>query len=161
MNEATTKRRLVLLAPAGRVFDALVTEAIQPCLAERGFELDRLPTGFQARGLCADLRRRLERGDGVLADLTGRNPHVLYLLGLADALAKPSVLMICHAEEFPFAPEERPPIVYAGRPEVLRAELGAVLGRQWDSSVGGLFHAPGGGTDAGRFRADAIRRDLR
>ena len=92
--DTLAKPTSVLIAPFDAA-DLQVRDAIQAALAEMGVEVFRpdfvrVPYSAAAAALEAAIRR----SDFVLADVTHQNPNVFYELGYAQALRKPTILLL-------------------------------------------------------------------
>jgi hypothetical protein len=112
--------RIAVILPAGKIFDRIFTEAI----AAAGLgELLRISTDLADPKLQAALAT-LDSCTTVIADVTARNPHAMFLAGYARALKKPILFITQSAEDFPFSGA---PIVYGANTEFLRTELAARL----------------------------------
>jgi hypothetical protein len=111
-------QQIAVILPAGKLFDRIFTEAIAP-LATQETQLSRISTHLTEPQLTATLQH-LANSTSVIADLSARNPNVLFLTGYARALNKPITYITQHAEDFPFSAE---PIVYASDLNFLRNEL--------------------------------------
>lgn len=95
---------------------------------ERGFTFKRLDTAtgsFGAEAACDSIAS----ADLVVLDMTGRNPQVLFCLGVACGLKKAIQLIACNPEDavIPGLPE---PVIYSGIPEALKAGLAVALSTQ-------------------------------
>lgn len=118
---------IATLLPAGKLFDRVYSEAILPAAAAAGKEVVRLDLDFTRESAREAILRNLQSAELTIADLTGRNPHVMYLVGLAHALGAKLLLIAQHLEDFPFDPHAHSPIAYAGDCHFLQAELIARL----------------------------------
>jgi nucleoside 2-deoxyribosyltransferase len=115
--------KVVVLLPEGKLFDQLFAEAI--LLAIPGAR--RLAAEFSSEASLAAICEALGRADLVIADLTGKNPNVMYEVGIARGMGKPTLLIAQHIEDFPFDKEQHPVIAYATDRKFLRAELEAFV----------------------------------
>ncbi len=89
--------------PFSSDFDALYENAIQPAIsAISGFTCLRADELYGPRPIMADIWRSINDAHILVADLTGRNPNVLYELGLAHAKHKPVVMITQSMEDVPF-----------------------------------------------------------
>ena len=52
--------------------------------------------------IIADITRRLQEADIVIADTTPQNPNVFYELGYAHAIGKPTIVLAEKGRELPF-----------------------------------------------------------
>ena len=109
-------QRIAAILPIGKLFDRIFDEGIAPAIKELGAELIRIPPEFSKV-------HSIHSADSVIADVTARNPHVLYLAGFAHALNKPIIYITQHGEDFPPGLSVAAPIIYGSDPNFLRAEL--------------------------------------
>ena len=83
--------------------DACEAASVQPV---RGDDL------FTPTDILIDIWHGLNDADFVVADITGRNPNVLYELGIAHALAKPVLIISRNAADIPIDLSTRRVILY-------------------------------------------------
>lgn len=125
------KPRIAIILPTGKIYDRIFIEAIFP--ANLG-EITRLSTDLSEQTLASTLGV-LKSSTAVIADLTARNPHVMFLVGCARALQKPLIYLTQHAEDFPLD-QSTQPIIYGSDPSYLRSELVALFsGQKTDGSA--------------------------
>jgi hypothetical protein len=67
---------------------------------------------FTPTDILDDIWQALNGADFVIADITGRNPNVLYELGIAHALAKPVLILSRNAQDIPIDLSTRRVILY-------------------------------------------------
>jgi len=85
--------------PIGRYYTTLYAPAIQ----KAGMVAVRADADIFATGKIMDqVRDAIDKAKVLVAELTGRNPNVLYELGLAHALEKPVVLVSSNEDDVPF-----------------------------------------------------------
>ena len=113
------------LLPAGKLFELVYAEAITPAAAEARKSVARLNLQFTQEPVRTELIGGLRTAELVIADLTGKNPNVMYGLGLAHAMGKKVLLLAQHLEDLPFERGAHEVIAYAGDRQFLKAELGA------------------------------------
>ena len=122
------KIRIAVILPAGKLFDrtfeaiAATEQDLGPC------EFIRISTNLSEPKLKSTFTK-LESAHSIIADLTARNPNVMFLTGYARALKKPITFITQHAEDFPFD-QSTPPIIYGSDPNFLRTELLHLLSGQ-------------------------------
>jgi hypothetical protein len=137
---------VAVLLPAGKLFELVYLDAIAPSAAEAGKHAVRLNLQFVQERVRTELIEALKSAELVIADLTGRNPNVMYALGLAHALGKYVLLLAQQLEDFPLDKGSHEVIAYAGDREFLKAELRAYFRGQSkgaEMSIGGArekFH---------------------
>jgi len=84
---------------------------------------------FTPTDILVDIWQSINGADFVIADITGRNPNVLYELGVAHTLAKPVLIISRHAADIPIDLSTRRIILY-GQSEVdWREDLGIKVTR--------------------------------
>lgn len=91
-----------VLMPFREDFTPIYTELIVPPLEAEGFEVRRADTRPDQRNILKGIIQDIVAADLVIADLTTSNPNVLYEVGLAHALRKPTVLMTQSVRTVPF-----------------------------------------------------------
>jgi hypothetical protein len=96
--------------------NACKTLGVQPV---RGDDL------FTPTDILADIWQSLNSADFVIADITGRNPNVLYELGIAHTLAKPVLIISRTAADIPIDLSTRRVILYGDEACDLREDLSA------------------------------------
>ena len=135
----------------GTDFDEVYQHAIKAACQEVGAACIRADASDFSGSVLKSIHNSITKTDFVIADLTGRNPNVLYELGYAIALNKPVILLARDASDVPFDIVDQQVIVYGGDiprlKEGLVASLGPLVGVSY---VGGVV-APGddGGADTG------------
>lgn len=78
---------------------------------------------FTPTDILDDIWQAINAADFVIADITGRNPNVLYELGLAHALAKPVLILSRDAQDIPIDLSTRRVILYGHTEREWTAEL--------------------------------------
>lgn len=96
-----------LLSPVGEHFDALfpvIKSAVQNAGSEVGeeFGILRILDLTETNMLTTALYGAIKGADFVVADLSGRNSNVMYELGYAHALGKPTVMLTTQDSQIPF-----------------------------------------------------------
>ena len=94
---------------------ACQTLAVQPV---RGDDV------FTPTDILVDIWHSLNGADFVIADITGRNPNVLYELGIAHTLAKPVLIISRNAADIPIDLSTRRVILYGQSEGDWREDLG-------------------------------------
>jgi GTPase SAR1 family protein len=97
-----TSRTAVVLMPFREPFNKYYTVIWKPAIEEVGFSSVRADEMFGANPVMSDLWGSICRARVVVAELTGRNPNVMYEIGLSHAIGKPVVLLAQTIEDVPF-----------------------------------------------------------
>ncbi len=118
---------VVVLLPEGQRFDQLFTEALAPAAAEAHWTLTRPSCEFSRPGRLGELGAALESASLVVAEVTGRNPNVMYLAGYCHGTGRKVLLLASWLEDFCFDKSRHPVIGYAGDHAFLKAELARFL----------------------------------
>jgi hypothetical protein len=101
--KATAPRAICFtIMPFGDRFDQYYREVFQPAIEQAGFTPRRADDLMRPGTIVRDIWNYTKEATIILADLTGRNPNVLYELGLAHAIAKPAILVAESIEDIPF-----------------------------------------------------------
>jgi hypothetical protein len=90
-----------------------------------GYVCDRLDYQLFDKPILVEMHNRIHRCVGIVADVTGANPNVMYELGYAKAREKPSILISATPpEKLPFDIRGWPIVVYNfGQTNKLQKEL--------------------------------------
>jgi hypothetical protein len=91
-----------VLMPFGEPFDLVYRELIYPAIVDSGLEPLRADQIFSSGAIMEQIRSAIQQSRICVADLTGRNPNVLYELGIAQTLGKPTVLLTQDMSDVPF-----------------------------------------------------------
>ncbi len=81
--------------------DQLYNEAIKTSLTEEGFSITRADEISNGGAFIGNIFGGIEQSSLVIGVISGKNPNVMYELGYAERLGKPSILMIDKAAEIP------------------------------------------------------------
>jgi len=102
LTEAAERPAAFVLMPFGDDFDWLFADAILPALSGAGFEARRADTLLNQRNILQDIVHGIANARLVVADLTGLNANVMYELGLAHGLQKPTIILSRDLSSVPF-----------------------------------------------------------
>ena len=85
-----------------RGFDNQWKLAFRPAIKAVGLEPLRADEDMGANAIVRDITRCIYSARLIIADVSGRNPNVLYELGLAHAAKKPVIILVQQEEDIPF-----------------------------------------------------------
>ncbi len=119
--------RMVSLLPVGKLFDRAFAEGIKPAAEQANIHCAVIEPLFSAPGHLDTICQEIEGADLIVADVTARNPNVMFLAGYAQGIGRDLLLITQHGEDFPFDPAKLPPIIYGGAPIFLKQEILAFL----------------------------------
>jgi hypothetical protein len=88
--------------PFAKEFDWLFAGLLAPTLRELGFEAIRADTVLDQQNILRDIVAGIHSSDLIVADITSLNPNVMYELGLAHGLRRPTIILTQSVESAPF-----------------------------------------------------------
>lgn len=104
-----------VLMPFDPEFDGIYADLIVPALESAGYQVRRADSPIDQRNILKDIVRGIDHADLIVAELTSLNPNVLYELGIAHALLKPTVMLTQDIESVPFDLRSYRVMVYSTR----------------------------------------------
>jgi len=119
-----------LVMPFGQSESATVHRVLREACQRAGLRPLRGDDLFTPTDILDDIWRGITGASYVIADISGRNPNVLYELGIAHTLAKPVLILSRSAEDIPIDLATRRVIVYGGGadwPDALAERVRAAL----------------------------------
>jgi hypothetical protein len=126
-----TPRQVFIAMPYTQHWSDDVEKWIRAVVADLGWHAVRADELFDTRDVVDGLWRAICRSEIIVADLTTRNPNVLYEIGIAHCLAKPVILTCQGPEDIPFDLANKRIVLYAANqvdvatPRLRRALIGA------------------------------------
>lgn len=97
-----TALRAFVLMPFDDEFNGIYDGLIEPPLSSAGYVVGRADATLDQQNIMRDIVHGINGADLVIADLTGLNGNVMYELGLAHGLGRPTVLLAQSISEVPF-----------------------------------------------------------
>lgn len=91
-----------VVMPFHALFKAEYERVIQPAIEEAGLRCVRGDEIYTQQAIVPDIWRSIRQARLVVAELSGRNPNVMYEIGLAHAIGKPIVLLTRNEDDVPF-----------------------------------------------------------
>ena len=88
--------------PFREPYNRYYREIISPAIEKAGMKPLRADKIYQPNIITSDIWKAINMSDLVIAEMTGRNPNVLYELGLSHALGKPVIMITSNPEDIPF-----------------------------------------------------------
>ena len=122
-----------VLMPFDAAFDELYHKLIAPAIDEAGFNPIRTDDIFAPGSVMEQIRAGIQQCRFCIADLTGRNTHVLFELGIAQALGKPTLLLSQDISDIPFDVAHQRVIAYSPKSlpkakSAITSALNSILG---------------------------------
>lgn len=91
-----------ILMPFDEGFDGVYEDLIRPPLEEAGYTVARADTSLDQQNVMRDVVHGIANADLIVADVTGLNGNVMYELGLAHGLGRPTVILAQAISAVPF-----------------------------------------------------------
>ena len=83
-------------------YNEVYRDAIEPLVAEIGFEPLRVDDISSLGIIINDIRNQIAESSIVIAEISEKNPNVYYEVGMAHAIDKPTVLLAQRGTSLPF-----------------------------------------------------------
>ena len=91
-----------VLMPFDEGLVAVYEHGIKPAVEELGLKIKRADELYSGQSILGDIWQGIQSAEIVIADLTGKNPNVMYGLGLCHALWKKVILLSQIRDDVPF-----------------------------------------------------------
>jgi hypothetical protein len=93
--------KIFMLIPFDSAFND-ISELVRETVISDNHEIIRADEISNTGIIVDQIQREIEKSDFIIADVSGKNPNVMYELGLAQSLKKPILPIIHLGEEIPF-----------------------------------------------------------
>jgi ClpX C4-type zinc finger len=90
------------LGPFMEPFNAVYKDHIAPELARNGFSVQRADEIFSTGPIVDDIWEGINSAEFLIADLSGKNPNVMYEVGMAHTIGKRVLLLSQSVQDIPF-----------------------------------------------------------
>lgn len=127
-----------VLMPFEPEFDRIYEDHIVPALESAGYSVQRADSSLDQQNILKDIVRGIDAADLVVAEVTSLAPNVLYELGLAHGLLKPTVMLTQALEDVPFDLRSYRMIAYSthyGEVQRLQAELARIASLHTEGGI--------------------------
>ena len=91
-----------VMMPFGQPYEEYYTQIYVPAIEKNNLLPRRADSLYRPSPILHDIWDFISRSTLIVADITGRNPNVMYELGLAHAIAKPAIIISNNIEDVPF-----------------------------------------------------------
>jgi hypothetical protein len=143
-----------IVMPFGLTDSDAVHQVLRQACQQAGLRPVRGDDLFTPSDILDDIWRSLTGAHCVIADITGRNPNVMYELGMAHTLAKPVLILSRRADDIPIDLATRRVIVYGTADDQANAAWQATLAARTQAALEALLQA----YPAGRGGAQAVAK---
>ena len=117
---ARKKRHCFYLCPFAEPFDSIFHDHVKPALERERFSVERADEIFGTDPIIEDIWVGINSCEIVIADVTGRNPNVMYEIGMAHTVGKPVLIITQDMNDVPFDLKPYRCIVYQYTPHGCR-----------------------------------------
>ena len=104
------------LCPFCSPFNEIYYDHVASAARSAGLSIERADEIFGAGSIIEDIWQRIGAAELITADVTGRNPNVMYEIGMAHTLGKPVVIMTQTMDDVPFDLRQYRCLVYKFTP---------------------------------------------
>ena len=108
------------LCPFSEPFNAVYQDHIRPTVNTLGFTIDRADEIYGTQPIIEDIWEAINSSEIVIADVTGRNPNVMYEIGMAHTIGKPVIILTQDINDVPFDLKHHRCIIYSHTPRGCR-----------------------------------------
>lgn len=96
------KNTCFVMMPFDNSFEEYYKDIYQPAIESCHLQARRADSIYRPSPILHDIWDFINDSELVIADITGRNPNVMYELGLAHAIAKPAIIITNNINDVPF-----------------------------------------------------------
>lgn len=108
------------LGPFSEPFDTIYKDHVVPIFTKKGFAISRADQIFSADVIIEDIWKGILSASLIVADVSGRNPNVMYEIGMAHTIGRPVILMAQSVDDLPFDLRHRRCVIYEYTPRGCR-----------------------------------------
>jgi len=101
-SEPRDMTKCFIIMPIKKGFDEVYKHVIKPMLDELGIKAIRADEIYSQNPIIEDIWNQIQSAGWIVADLTGKNPNVLYELGLAHGIDRDVILLTQDIDDIPF-----------------------------------------------------------
>lgn len=91
-----------VVMPFHALFELEYERVIRPAIEEAGLECIRGDEIYTEQSIVQDIWKSIRQARVIVAELSGRNPNVMYETGLAHAIGKPIIMLTRDQNDVPF-----------------------------------------------------------
>jgi hypothetical protein len=111
---------IAYLAPHNKEFSAIFSAHIAPLAAQNSLEIIRLPPVYGKLKSISGIMKNVYEAVILIADVSGKDPDVLYVLGMAHLIGKPLVILSQDPVDIPIDLRKDRQIIYENTTEGLK-----------------------------------------
>lgn len=119
-NIVQVENQCFYLCPFSEPFNTVYRDHVLPTIKNLGLTIKRADDIFGTQPIVDDIWEGICESDIILADVTGRNPNVMYEIGMAHTVGKPVIIITQSIEDVPFDLKHYRCIVYSYTPKGIK-----------------------------------------
>jgi ClpX C4-type zinc finger len=120
INIEKVENQCFYLCPFSEPFNAIYRDHVVPTIKKLGFPVKRADDVYSAQPIVEDIWEGICESEIILADVTGRNPNVMYEIGIAHTIGKPVIIITQTMDDVPFDLKHYRCIVYSYTPKGIK-----------------------------------------
>lgn len=113
---ARRDNHIFYLCPFSEPFDTIYADHIRSIVRSAGFTIERADEIFGTQPIIEDIWESINSAEIIIADVTGRNPNVMYEIGMAHTVGKPVIILTQNIDDVPFDLKHHRCLVYSHTP---------------------------------------------
>jgi hypothetical protein len=117
---ATEKDSCFYLGPFADPFNTIYADHIAPVFNKLNYVITRADEIFSTDVIVEDIWVAINSASLIVAEVTGKNPNVLYEMGMAHTIGKPVLMVSQSVDDIPFDLRHRRCVVYSYTPQGCR-----------------------------------------
>ena len=104
------------VCPFSEPFNTVYSDHSKPSIESAGFSVERADEIFGTEPIIEDIWQGINAAEIVIADVTERNPNVMYEIGMAHTVGRPVVIITQQINDVPFDLKHYRSIIYSYTP---------------------------------------------
>lgn len=109
------------LCPYSEPFNSIYRDHVIKVLSNEGFTTERADEIFGTQPIIEDIWEGINSASIIIADVTGKNPNVMYEIGMAHTIGKPVIIITQDINDVPFDLKHYRCIIYEYTPRGCKA----------------------------------------
>lgn len=105
------------LCPFMEPFNSIYRDHVIPTIRKAGLKVKRADDIYSTQPIVEDIWEGICESEIIFADVTGRNPNVMYEIGIAHTVGKPVIIITQTMDDVPFDLKHYRCIVYSYTPK--------------------------------------------
>jgi hypothetical protein len=110
------RKRCFYVGPFAEPFNTIYSDHVRRALLSAGFSVTRADEIYGTSPVIQDIWEAISSAELVVAEVTGRNPNVMYEIGMAHTIGTPVAILTQSIDDVPFDLRHHRCIVYAYTP---------------------------------------------